>query len=174
MVIDPVHAISVIEKRGSSECPVSQHSMEPSIEASGKGGILLVEVDEISGANQVELMPFFLKTTRGLRIGKLLARKNQNNVPSFVVERHSFRRGIFSCHPPHISPQGFIDPDSSFIKGLVTKRLNHAQKLGFGPFPGHLGKKTNDSWHIVRRSKAAFQVDMVIAQTIILKVSWKR
>ena len=105
VIVDPVHPVPVVEERRRSECAVRQEPVEPSVQARWKGGVFLVEVDEIRGACRLDSMAPLLETASGPRLGELLPRKDENDIPSFIVERHSVGKGILPDGPPHINPK---------------------------------------------------------------------
>jgi len=55
-------------------------------------------------------MAVFLESVSGAPLGELLPGKNEAKIPTFVAERHSVGEGILLRGPPHIHPQGPINP----------------------------------------------------------------
>ena len=149
MIINSVHSVAVVEECCRSARSVGQHSMKSPVQASRKGGVLLVDVDQIGRPFHVELMPSLLEAASCSRLWVLLSRKEQNDVPSFVLKGHSVGEGVLPRGPPYIHARRLINPCARGIERLVAKRLNHPQQLRLGKFARHLRDKTDNSRHVV-------------------------
>src|SRR5262245_37697900 len=134
-----MHPVSVVEEQRRSACPISQQSVETSIQAGRKCRTLLVEMDEIGWPLCLEPMPSRLEVASGLRFREFLARKDQNYITSFVTQHHAVD-GIISPHAPaHVHAHGFVNPRSRFVERLVQRGLYHLLQLPFSPFTWHFG-----------------------------------
>src|SRR6266852_1448703 len=103
---------------------------------------------EVSSPLVLELMPLLPKVRRDLWFRILLPRKNENNIPLLILQRHSVGEGILSRRPPHINTQGFIHPHPRSVKSLMAQRSHHPPQLRFRPLARHHGNQTEDSWHL--------------------------
>ena len=147
MIIDAVHPVAVIEEGDGSACAVREQAMKPSVQARGKSGVFLIEVDKIGGALRRQGMTALLEASSGPRFREFFPGEDQNDIPSFIRERHTVGEGVLPHDPPNVNSGGLIDPSSDAIESLVAKGFDHPQQLRLGPFPRHFGHQTNDSRH---------------------------
>src|SRR6202048_2061399 len=127
--------------------------MEHPIQAGKEGRVLFVKMDEIGGSVYIECMTPLLEAAScsGLRV--LLPRKDENDIPAFVTERHSIGKGILPRNPSNVDSQGLIRPRSRAVERLVAYALNHACQLLLRTFGRHTCDKTDDSRHIARSAQ---------------------
>src|SRR3989442_14658289 len=98
-------------------------------------------MDEIRGPLRLEPMPPLLEKASGFAFGEFLTRKNENDIRSFVTDRHSAREGILQHGPPHVHSQRLITPRSCSVKGLVPNGHNHARSE-----ERRVGKECRSRW----------------------------
>ena len=109
--------------------------------------IFLVYMDKIGGTLAIERVSPLFETPSSPGFRVFLSTKDENDVTSFVLDRHSVRERIFPGDPPYIHSEGFVDPRSGGVKRFVAKGRNHPKQLLFGLLARHLGEKANDSRH---------------------------
>src|SRR5207245_3774188 len=57
VVVDPVHAVPVVEERQRSAGPVREEAMKSSVQSRRKRGVFFVQVNQIGRSRRVEPMP---------------------------------------------------------------------------------------------------------------------
>jgi hypothetical protein len=72
VIVDSIHPIPVVEEGRRSAGSIYQQSVEPSVQTSRKGGVFLIEVDEVGGPFKVKHMAPLLETTSDSRLGEFL------------------------------------------------------------------------------------------------------
>src|SRR6267154_3687980 len=92
-------------------------------------------------------MPALFQTARGSGFWKLLACKNQNNIPVCILQRHSVRKRILPDNPPDVDSQRFVDPGAGCVKIFMTQGGNHPQKLSLRLNPRYAADQAYYSWH---------------------------
>src|SRR2546429_588294 len=84
VIIDAVHPVAVIEEGDGSACAVREQAMKPSVQARGKSGVFLIEVDKIGGTLRRQVVPTTLEVGSGPRFGEFFPGEDQNDIPSFI------------------------------------------------------------------------------------------
>ena len=62
MIIQPVHAEAVVEEGSRSARPIGDKSVKPSVQTGRKGGIFLVEVNEIPRPVRLDRVALLLQS----------------------------------------------------------------------------------------------------------------
>ena len=143
-----MHPVAVVEQEGRSAVAVDQQSLKSSIQAGEKRWIFLVEVDKIFWSIHLEAVPAFLEAACRLRVGKILAGKNKDDVALLAAQRDAVTERILDDCPSQVNPQRLIDPGSGLVERFVVNGLDHPEQLRLGLLTGQSGDETYDSWHM--------------------------
>ena len=86
-----MHPVTVVKQHGSTTLTVHHESVKSAIQACGKGGILLISAHQVRSPDCLGSVPL-LQTATGFRFGKILARKDQDNVCTCIAHWHAVGR----------------------------------------------------------------------------------
>ena len=142
-----MHPESVVEERRRSARAVRQHSMKASVQPRQKGGVFLVEVDQVGRLLAPESMaPLFQPASRP-RLGILLPGEDEAHIPALVPQRHAVGERIPLRGPPDVHTERLIRAHAGHVELLVVEALDHAPNVSFRAFPRHPRDDTDDSRH---------------------------
>src|SRR5262249_9105379 len=125
VVINPVHAVAVVEEQHSCPAPIHQEAMKSSVQSCRKRFVFLVKMNKIRGSYEVNVMPLLSETLSHARLWKFFPRERENDLSRFIPQGHSVREGAPSRHPSDVDSGGRINPGARSIEGLVAKGLDH-------------------------------------------------
>ena len=134
VVVEPMHAVAIVEDGNVSGRPVGEAAMKPAVQLSGKIGLLFCPMDKIRSSSGLERVTALLQPGFESRIGKLFSGKKQAEVALLVVQGHAGGEGSPARYPSHIETQTLIDAGPRNIERLVLESPDHTKQLGFGAF----------------------------------------
>jgi len=78
-----------------------------------------------------------------------LTRKRQRHIATLVLYRHAIGKGPLPGDPTDVNPLLRVDPDTTFVKGLVTERLDHFLEFALRARPRTIRDNADDSWQFI-------------------------
>ncbi len=84
MVIKPVHAEAIVEEGCRPARPIGDEPVKPSVQSGRKGGVFLVEMDEIARPLRLDGMASPLQSSGRAWFEMVLSRKDQDGIPLFA------------------------------------------------------------------------------------------
>src|ERR1700722_18883072 len=106
-------------------------------------------------------MAAFPKRGNNARLWKLLARKNQRDIPLLVMQRHAIGKGPLPRDPTHVNTLCAINPGAANVKWLVAKGFHHFEQLALSARSWKIRDQTDDSWQFSSLKSLSLQLKLM-------------